>query len=98
VATVRIYTTRVCPYCVAVKALFQRKKVAFEEIDVTGDDAARAWLRETTGQRTVPQVMIDGRSYGGFTDVAELDREGTLDRILAGQHPETGDRESGAEV
>ena len=81
-AHVKIYTTRICPYCVAAKALFQAKGVAYEEIDVSGDPTTRAWLREVTGQRTVPQIFIDERPYGGFTDVAALDRRGELDPLL----------------
>ncbi len=81
-AEVRIYLTRYCPYCVAAKQLFDQKGVAYEEIDVTGDSKARAWLREVTGSRTVPQVFIGGRPYGGFTDVDALERRGELDRLL----------------
>ena len=81
-AHVVIYTKDVCPYCDAAKALMRKKGVAYEEIDVTGDDAKRAWLVETTGQRTVPQIFIDGTPYGGFTDVAALDRAGKLDALL----------------
>lgn len=81
-ARVVIYTKDVCAYCVAAKALMTKKGVAFEEVDVTHDDAKRAWLVETTGQRTVPQIFIDDRPYGGFTDVVALDRAGTLDALL----------------
>lgn len=81
-AEVRIYTTRTCPYCFAAKDLLERKGVRYEEIDVTADQETRAWLREATGSRTVPQIFIDGRPYGGFTDVAALDQKGELDRLL----------------
>jgi glutaredoxin 3 len=77
-----IYTTKVCAYCHAAKRLFAAKGVAFREVDVTGDDAKRAWLREVTGQRTVPQIFIGGRPYGGFSDVSELDARGELDPLL----------------
>ena len=59
------------------------KGVTYERVDVDGDHATRAWLREATGQSTVPQVFIDGRSYGGYTDIAALDRRGELDELLA---------------
>jgi len=64
--------------------LFQSKGVDYEQVDVTGDAAKRAWLLEATGQHTVPQVFIDGRPYGGYTDVAALDRRGELDPLLSG--------------
>ena len=81
---VQLYTKRVCPYCTSAKVLLQRKGVAYEEIDVEEDDAKRAWLVETTGQRTVPQIFVDGRSLGGFSDIDALDKQGRLDPILRG--------------
>ena len=81
-AHVQIYTTRICPYCVLAKALFRKKGVVYEEIDVSGDAAKRVWLTEVTGQKTVPQIFIDGRSYGGYSDVAALDKRGALDPLL----------------
>ena len=81
-AEVVIYTTQVCPYCNAAKALFQKKGVAYSEIDVSGDVAKRAWLVEASGQRTVPQIFIDGRHVGGSDDLHALDRKGELDALL----------------
>jgi glutaredoxin 3 len=81
---VTVYTTSSCPSCVRAKALLTRKGIAFEEIQVEGDDARRAWLVEATGQRTVPQVFAGERSLGGFSDLDALDREGKLDPILRG--------------
>jgi len=82
---VQIYSKRVCPYCARAKGLLDRKGVAYEEIDVENDDAKRAWLVEATGQRTVPQVFVDGRPLGGFSDIDALDKAGKLDPILRGE-------------
>jgi glutaredoxin 3 len=82
---VQIYTKRVCPYCTSAKVLLKKKGVAYEEIDVENDDEKRAWLVQTTGQLTVPQIFVDGRSLGGFSDVDALDKAGELDPILRGQ-------------
>ena len=82
--TVRLYTTRNCAYCVAAKRwLTQVKGVAYEEIDVSGDPAARAWLRKTTGRSTVPQIFVGDTSVGGYTDLRALDARGELDPLLA---------------
>ena len=35
------------------------------------------------GRRTVPQIFIDGRHIGGYQELAELDRAGKLDPLLA---------------
>ncbi len=79
---VQVYTKRNCPYCVSAKVLLARKGIAYEEIDVEKDDDLRIWLAEASGQKTVPQIFVDGRSLGGYSDVAELDRAGKLDPIL----------------
>jgi len=81
-AEVQIYTTPSCGYCVGVKQLLTRKGVKYIETDVSGDYSTRRWLAETSGQRTVPQVFINGQSYGGYTDLVALDRQGRLDPLL----------------
>jgi glutaredoxin 3 len=79
---VRVYTTRVCPYCTMAKRLLAERGIEYEEIDVTADGAKRAWLVEATGRRTVPQVFIRGEAIGGYDDLAALDRSGELGRLL----------------
>lgn len=81
---VRVYTTRICGYCVAAKRLLDRKGVPFEEIDVSHDHETRAWLVQASGQRTVPQIFIGERSIGGFSELRALDLAGELDDLLAG--------------
>ncbi|HEX4448291.1 MAG TPA: glutaredoxin 3 [Polyangiaceae bacterium] len=78
-AEVTIYTTTACPYCVAAKRLLGARNVAYREIDVTGDDAKRAWLvTASNGRRTVPQIFIAGEPIGGYDDLAALDKAGQL--------------------
>ncbi len=81
-AEIKLYTVPWCPYCRMALELFRQKGVEFENIDVDGDREKRAWLREATGQTTVPQVFIGGVSYGGYSDVSALDRQGKLDPLL----------------
>ena len=84
VAKVEIYTTSYCPYCVRAKSLLESKGVAFEEIDVTGNDAMREKMIELAGgRRTVPEIFINGRIIGGYDDLRALDDEGGLDRLLS---------------
>jgi glutaredoxin 3 len=79
---VLIYTTTICPYCVRAKRLLTKKGVPFREIDVSHDASARAYLVKATGQRTVPQIFINGKSIGGCDDLYALDRAGSLDAML----------------
>ncbi|GAC1344772.1 MAG: glutaredoxin 3 [Myxococcales bacterium] len=80
---VLIYTTPVCPYCVRAKRLLQKKGVAYEEIDVAGDDVAREALSERTGLQTVPQIFIGDEHVGGSDDLHALEQAGKLDAMLA---------------
>lgn len=80
---VKIYTTNTCPYCDRAKTLLRRKGASYEEVDVTGDDQARARLVERAGGlKTVPQIWIGDRHVGGYDRLSELDRSGELDRLL----------------
>jgi glutaredoxin 3 len=85
VPKVVIYTTRFCPYCVRAKQLLTRKGAAFEEIDVTGDWAARdALVARAGGRMTVPQIWIGDTHVGGSDELVALERAGKLDALLAG--------------
>jgi len=82
VKRVKIYTTPFCPYCVSAKRLLERKGVAYEEVDVSGDDQARIDLAQRTGRRTVPQIFIGDLHVGGSDDLHALEQDGKLDELL----------------
>ena len=80
---VTIYTTRTCGFCRMAKALLTRKGAAFQEVDVTFDDARRAeMIAKAGGRTTVPQIWIGERHVGGCDDLYELDYAGELDALL----------------
>lgn len=81
-AEVVIYTKKVCPYCVAAKNLFHAKGVAYKEISVEGNEATYAELKQKTGHMTVPQIFINDKFMGGYSDISKLDDEGQLDALL----------------
>ncbi|MBM3596373.1 MAG: glutaredoxin 3 [Alphaproteobacteria bacterium] len=82
-AKVEMYTKWGCPYCVAAKRLLEAKGIAFEEYDITMSGPKRAeMLQRVPGAMTVPQILIDDVSYGGFDDVSALDRQGRLNPLL----------------
>lgn len=82
---VTIYTTASCPYCHRAKALLRKKKIAFAEIAVDGDSAARKVMTvRAHGRKTVPQIFFDGTHIGDCDELHELDRDGKLDKLLAG--------------
>jgi glutaredoxin 3 len=82
-AKIQMYTTGWCGYCVRAKALLEARGLHYEEIRLDGQADFRARLHEQTGGWTVPQIVIDGRPIGGYTELWHLDRQGSLDRLAA---------------
>lgn len=81
-AEVKIYRTTYCPYCDMAERLFAQIGVSVEKIDVTHDQEMRQKLVKMTGQRTVPQIFIDGKSVGGYSDAYALHTRGELAKML----------------
>ena len=83
-AQVLMYSTAVCPYCVAAERLLRTKGVAeIEKIRVDLEPARRDEMTERTGKRTVPQIFIGNTYVGGFDELSVLDRQGGLQTLLA---------------
>jgi glutaredoxin 3 len=81
---VEIYTKAFCPYCARALALFDRKGVRYEEHDITMGGPQRAeMIQRADGRTTVPQVFVGGTHVGGSDDLADAERTGELDRLLA---------------
>ena len=81
--TITLYTTEPCGFCRQAKALLAARGLAYEEINLAKDPDGRADLVKRTGQMTFPQIVIGGRTLGGFRELLEADREGTLQTLLA---------------
>ncbi|MES1246522.1 MAG: glutaredoxin 3 [Actinomycetota bacterium] len=79
---VQIYTTRWCGYCVRAKALLDSRQIAYEEINLDEDEHFRQTVFDLSGKWTVPQILIDGKPIGGYTELWQLDRDGRLDELL----------------
>ncbi len=80
---IRIYTTRWCGFCVRAKTLLDARGLAYEEVAVDDDPAFRQTVYDATGGWTVPQILIDDRPIGGYTELWRLERGGRLDELLA---------------
>jgi glutaredoxin 3 len=80
---VTLYTTDPCGFCRQAKALLQARGVAYTEVNLSKDPEGRADLVALTGQMTFPQIVVGRRAIGGFRELLEADREGTLIELLA---------------
>ncbi|UTV99039.1 glutaredoxin 3 [Marinomonas rhizomae] len=81
-ATVTIYSSDYCPFCVRAKQLLTAKNVAFNEIRVDGERELRQEMMEKSGRHTVPQIWIGEKHVGGCDDLFALEREQKLDTLL----------------
>jgi len=63
---VKVYSTPTCPWCIRLKQFLLENNVAFENIDVSSDQAAGEEMMRKSGQMGVPVLDIDGQIIVGF--------------------------------
>ena len=80
---VTVYTADPCARCGKAKALLTRNGIEFSEVNLSKDPDGRAELVKCTGLMTFPQIVVGERAIGGFRELLEADREGTLRALLA---------------
>lgn len=76
---VTVYSMQNCPYCVKAKGLLTQRGISFETIMID-DWSDEAWddLVKKSGMKTVPQIYVEGKLIGGFTQLAEVDAKDQL--------------------
>lgn len=80
-----MYTTAICPYCIAAKNVLKSKGLEYSEIRIDTDAAKLGeMLTRSGGRRTVPQIFINDIHVGGHDDLVAADRSGRLAQILEG--------------
>lgn len=86
-----IFSKTTCGYCDMAKELFKNIGASYQtvELDMTQScpsndclSLIRA-LMTKTGMRTVPQIFINGKIIGGYTEVAALHEQGKLKEMLS---------------
>jgi len=75
---IKIFTKGYCSFCYAAKNLLAKRGLEFEEISLSGDSSAEHEMQELTGRRTVPQILINNKPIGGYTELVEMDMDGEL--------------------
>ena len=81
---ITIYSSAICPYCVAAKNFLKSKGRSWNEVRIDLDPAARQAMVERTRRTSVPQIFIGETHVGGYTDMMALHRDGKLEPLLAG--------------
>ena len=82
---ITIYTTAICPYCVAAKNFLKSKGRDWTEVRIDTDPAARASMVALTRRTSVPQIFVGDTHVGGYDDMMALHRAGKLEPLLAGE-------------
>ena len=81
-AEVVMYSSAICPYCVAAKNFLKQRGIEWREVRVDLDPVARTEMLERARRTSVPQIFINGTHVGGFDDMVALDRAGGLAPLL----------------
>jgi glutaredoxin 3 len=61
-----------CPYCDQAKALLTQKGIEVEERNVSSNWTREQLLEAVPTARTVPQIFLDDKLVGGFTELKKL--------------------------
>lgn len=64
-----------CPFCDKAKALLKMKGIEFEERKIGDGYTKEELLEAVPNARTVPQIILDGKLIGGYTDLEKYLKE-----------------------
>ena len=81
-AKVEIYANSSCSHCMDAREFLQAKGVEYEEYLLDLMPLEKDAMIERCGQKSIPQIFINGQHIGGLTDLRELDSSGKLDKLL----------------
>lgn len=79
-----IYSSAVCPYCVAAKNFLKSKGKTWTEVRIDQDPAQREKMLSLTRRTSVPQIFIGDTHVGGYDEMIAMHRDGELEPLLDG--------------
>ena len=68
---IEIYGKTQCPFCDKAKALCEKEGLEFVYKQLDEDFTREELFEEFPGARTFPQIRMDGKNIGGYTDLVE---------------------------
>ena len=81
---ITIYSTLVCPYCVAAKNFLKSKGLEWKEVRIDLDPVQRDKMIAKAKRTSVPQIFVGDVHVGGYDDMMAMHREGKFEPLLAG--------------
>ena len=80
---VEIYGTSFCRHCVDAREFLDSKGIEYESYLFDLMPLEKDVMIERCGQKSIPQIFINGQHIGGVTELKELDSSGKLDKLLS---------------
>lgn len=73
---VKVYTTETCGYCTMAKSWLIENNIEYAEILLDNQEAIAQFRVDCPGQRTIPQILVDGDLIdGGYMGLMEKKEE-----------------------
>ena len=81
-----IYTLSYCPFCHKALKTLESYGIKFKNIDATSDEEnISKMLKEKyniLGEVTYPQIIIDGKRFGGNDDLQDSIQNGAFNKLF----------------
>ena len=72
---VEIYSKSNCSFCDKAKYYFDQNDITFQEHNVEIPETFKILMERNPSARTMPQIFIDDKLIGGYTDLMEFVNE-----------------------
>ncbi len=88
--TFTVFKTESCPYCVQAKGYLSalaeaRPDIQVRLVDANSNPGAFRKVARAVGRSTVPQIFLDDKYIGGWSELAKAASNGKLDAYLQGE-------------
>ncbi|MES5814725.1 glutaredoxin 3 [Pseudoxanthomonas sp. Soil82] len=85
---ITLYSTAICPYCVAAKNFLRSQGREWTEVRIDLDPDQREKMVNLARRTSVPQIFVGEVHVGGYDDMMALHRAGQLLPLLDGHGPD----------
>jgi GrxC family glutaredoxin len=79
---ITVYSKTYCPFCDSAKQLLSSLNLDYEVVDITNDPETAQKISQKSGMMTVPQIFINEKCIGGYTELEKLARENKLKELI----------------
>lgn len=81
-AKVEMYASSFCRHCVDAREFLQAQAIEYEEYLIDLMPLEKDVMIKRCGQKSLPQIFINGQHIGGLTDLRELNNSDKLESLL----------------